>query len=266
MKKDFFENTRKSFKNKIIILLNGIRYLALDDVLEILEYDLKGGNARFLFATDGSEFIFIPRQGGISRSEGVNFRMDPLLTDQGKRYVSFRSINRLFNVDITSNLATRKAFIRQPGLFFITFKGDTLKSLSELLNTTIARLLAINKNLKEPIVAGIHVRIPTIQPNSSSAKRGLQKAIRIKETEKAPDIIALGMRLRGTPYRFGAGPYPRSRRFDCSSYLQYIFGRNGISLPRTTRSQATLGKRIAQKDVEAGDVIFFRRPRIRIIG
>lgn len=54
LQKDFFQNTRKTFKNKIIILLNGIRYLALDDVLEILEYDLKGGNARFLFATDGS--------------------------------------------------------------------------------------------------------------------------------------------------------------------------------------------------------------------
>ncbi|WP_246239212.1 C40 family peptidase [Paenibacillus anseongensis] len=69
------------------------------------------------------------------------------------------------------------------------------------------------------------------------------------------------MRLRGTPYRFGAGPFSKLRRFDCSSYLQYIFGRNGINLPRTTRSQTTVGKRISQKDVEAGDVIFFRRPR-----
>ncbi|MGQ7887555.1 C40 family peptidase [Paenibacillus sp. WC2504] len=42
--------------------------------------------------------------------------------------------------------------------------------------------------------------------------------------------------------------------------ISNTFRENGISLPRTTRSQATVGKRIAQKNVEAGDVIFFRRP------
>ncbi|MGO4277202.1 peptidoglycan endopeptidase, partial [Paenibacillus sp. TAF58] len=100
---DFFEKTMTTFKNKIVILKGGIRYLALDDVMEILEYDLKGGNANFLFATDGSEFVSLPRKGGIARREDVNFRIDPLISDQGKLYVSFRSINRIFNVDVTSN-------------------------------------------------------------------------------------------------------------------------------------------------------------------
>lgn len=87
--KDFFENIRRTFKNKMLILSNGIQYLALDDVLEILEYDLKGGNARFLFATDGSEFVSIPRQGAVARREGVNFRIDPLITDQGRYLKKF---------------------------------------------------------------------------------------------------------------------------------------------------------------------------------
>ncbi|MDU0206364.1 hypothetical protein ACYEXS_32555 [Paenibacillus sp. MAH-36] len=77
--KDFFENIRRNFKNITLILKNSIRYLALDDVLEILEYDLKEGNARFLFATDGSEYVSSPRKGGTARREGVNFQIDPLI-------------------------------------------------------------------------------------------------------------------------------------------------------------------------------------------
>jgi len=261
--KDFFENIRRTFKNKTLILKNSIRYLALDDVLEILEYDLKGGNARFLFATDGSEFLSLPRKDGIARREGVNFRIDPLINDQGKLYVSLRSISRLFNVDLFANLVKRQVFVRQPAIFFITFRGDTFRSLTELLNTTVKKLLAINPNLKEPIPAGTRIRIPTTQPNSPGLSQGKHEksTVKIKQTEKAPAIIRLGRSLLGTPYRFGAGRYPRSGRFDCSSYLQYIFGRNGVVLPRTARAQARIGNRILRNDIEAGDIIFFRRPR-----
>ncbi|TVY07039.1 C40 family peptidase [Paenibacillus cremeus] len=258
--KDFFENKRKIFKNKILILKGGIRYLALADVLEILEYDLKGRNAKFLFATDGSEFLSLPRTGGIARREGVNFRIDPIINHQGKFYVSLRSINRLFNVDLSVDMVKRQVFIRQPGLIFITFRGDTIRSLTNLLNTTAKRLLAVNKNLIEPIPAGTRILIPTVQPNSPTLENR-NKTVKIKQTEKAPNIISLGRNLIGTPYRFGAGPYPRSRRFDCSSYLQYIFGKNGIALPRTARAQSRRGSRIGQRDIEPGDLIFFRRPR-----
>ncbi|MGO4275356.1 NlpC/P60 family protein, partial [Paenibacillus sp. TAF58] len=145
---------------------------------------------------------------------------------------------------------------------FITFKGDTLRSISELLNTTVKRLLAVNKNLKEPIPSGSFLKIPTIKPNSPRAIRNKGKStFKIKQTEKAPAIITLGRTLLGKRYRFGAAPYPVSRRFDCSSYIQYIFGKNGVPLPRTSRAQATVGRRINQRDVEPGDLLFFRRPR-----
>ncbi|TXK67365.1 C40 family peptidase [Paenibacillus sp. N3.4] len=260
--KDFFENIRRTFKNKTLILKNSIRYLALDDVLEILEYDLKGGNARFLFATDGSEFVSIPRKGGTARREGVNFQIDPLIIDQGKLYLSLRSINRLFNVDLFADLVKRRVFVRQPAIFFITFRGDTFRVLTELLNTTVKKLTDANPQLKEPISANTRIRIPTTQPNSprSQGKPG-KSIVKIKQTEKAPAIIRLGRSLLGTPYRFGAGPYPRSGRFDCSSYLQYIFGKNGVALPRTTRAQSKVGNRIPQNAIEFGDVIFFRSPR-----
>jgi peptidoglycan endopeptidase LytE len=148
--KDFFEDNRRIIKNKVLILKSNIRYLALDDVLEILEYDIRRRNTLNLVATDGSEFVTIPLKGGISRREGVSYRIDPLISDQGKLYLSFRSINRMFNVDLSTNLTKKQVFIKQPGQFFIAFRGDTLRSISMILNTTVKRLLALNKNLEEP--------------------------------------------------------------------------------------------------------------------
>ncbi|TXK72259.1 C40 family peptidase [Paenibacillus sp. N3.4] len=151
---------------------------------------------------------------------------------------------------------------KTPAIFFITFRGDTFRILTELLNTTLKKLLAANPQLKEPFPANTRIRIPTTQPNSPrSLEKPRKSIVKIKQTEKAPAIIRLGRSLLGTRYRFGAGPYPRSRRFDCSSYLQYILVKTESCYQRTSGQQAIVGKRINQRDVEAGDILFFRRPR-----
>ncbi|MFZ3589418.1 NlpC/P60 family protein [Bacillus sp. DJP31] len=47
-------------------------------------------------------------------------------------------------------------------------------------------------------------------------------------------IISTGLQYLGTPYVFHAPPY-RTDVFDCSSFMQYIFGVHGILLPRNSR-------------------------------
>lgn len=60
----------------------------------------------------------------------------------------------------------------------------------------------------------------------------------------------------GAPYTWG-GDSPREG-FDCSGFVQYVFGRSGIRLPRVSRDQARAGRRV---DLEAGlregDLLFF---------
>ncbi|PZE22226.1 NlpC/P60 family protein [Paenibacillus xerothermodurans] len=109
--------------------------------------------------------------------------------------------------------------------------------------------------------AGTKLIIPTISvppvPGRAS-KPG--KVVKIKQhRELARIIISVGVRLRGTPYRLGAGPYPRSRAFDCSSFVRYVFGRCGIALPRSSRQQAAMGRFVRQSAVQPGDLVFFRR-------
>jgi len=47
--------------------------------------------------------------------------------------------------------------------------------------------------------------------------------------------------------------------FDCSGFVQYVFGRYGVSLPRTSRQQATAGRplRRALTALKPGDLMLF---------
>ncbi|WP_309121506.1 NlpC/P60 family protein [Paenibacillus sp.] len=73
-------------------------------------------------------------------------------------------------------------------------------------------------------------------------------------------MIRTAKKYLGVPYRFGAGPYPKTNRFDCSSYTQYVFAKYGIDLPRTARAQARVGKTVSRKSLRKGDLLYFYVP------
>ncbi|WP_209371966.1 NlpC/P60 family protein [Brevibacterium renqingii] len=58
----------------------------------------------------------------------------------------------------------------------------------------------------------------------------------------------------GVKYVWG-GTSPKSG-WDCSGYTQYVYGKHGIELPRTTSQQRNAGKEISIKDAKAGDLIW----------
>lgn len=73
--------------------------------------------------------------------------------------------------------------------------------------------------------------------------------------DKVGSIIALGKTLLGTPYRWG-GTTPTG--FDCSGFINYIFGSFGFSLVRTSYSLAELGETVSLAEIQPGDLMFFR--------
>jgi cell wall-associated NlpC family hydrolase len=63
------------------------------------------------------------------------------------------------------------------------------------------------------------------------------------------------MMLRGTRYRNG-GSDPSG--FDCSGFVQWVFGQNGIRLPREVRDQYDKGTKVELAGVQPGDLLFFQ--------
>ncbi|GAB6932872.1 C40 family peptidase [Calditerricola satsumensis] len=77
-----------------------------------------------------------------------------------------------------------------------------------------------------------------------------------RDSSLADTIIATGEKYLGTPYKFGAN-YARDRAFDCSEFTRVVFGENGITLPRSSRQQAQVGRTVSLNALQKGDLIFF---------
>jgi cell wall-associated NlpC family hydrolase len=69
-------------------------------------------------------------------------------------------------------------------------------------------------------------------------------------------VVADAQDYLGVPYQWG-GTNP-STGLDCSGFVQRVYGDLGISLPRTSQQQATVGTAVAGiADAQPGDLVFF---------
>jgi len=74
--------------------------------------------------------------------------------------------------------------------------------------------------------------------------------------EKTPifEIEKIAKSKLGKTYKWGGnGPY----EYDCSGFTKEVFERNGIKIPRVSKDQAKVGKKISKKNLKKGDLIFF---------
>jgi cell wall-associated NlpC family hydrolase len=79
---------------------------------------------------------------------------------------------------------------------------------------------------------------------------------KVKKTNpKADAMITFAKSFLGVPYRYG-GTTPSG--FDCSGFINYIFGNYGFSLVRTSYGLAELGETVSLSTIQPGDLMFFK--------
>lgn len=80
----------------------------------------------------------------------------------------------------------------------------------------------------------------------------------------AASVIRTANRYEGIRYAYG-GATP-TKGFDCSGFVQYVFARHGIDLPRTARQIADVGEPISldRDALREGDLLFFAGSGTRI--
>ncbi|RLQ96835.1 C40 family peptidase [Falsibacillus albus] len=74
------------------------------------------------------------------------------------------------------------------------------------------------------------------------------------EAASGSDIVDYSKKYIGVPYVFG-GTSPHG--FDCSGFLYYTYSHFGITLPRMSSDQATVGEKVAKANLQPGDLVFF---------
>jgi cell wall-associated NlpC family hydrolase len=90
-------------------------------------------------------------------------------------------------------------------------------------------------------------------PSGAGASRHPEPA----PTASASAVVSTAEGYVGTRYTYGGAAPPSG--FDCSGFVQYVFARNGVTLPRTSRLQSTAGRSVAAnlENARVGDLLFF---------
>ena len=73
--------------------------------------------------------------------------------------------------------------------------------------------------------------------------------------QSSSEVVNIARTLLGIPYVYG-GSSPSG--FDCSGFTQYVFGKAGISIPRTASAQQDAATPVS--DPQPGDLVFFGSP------
>lgn len=77
-------------------------------------------------------------------------------------------------------------------------------------------------------------------------------------------LVNYGMQFLGNPYVYGGTDLVNGT--DCSGFTSGIYAHFGISITRTSRSQAAAGREIALSDVKVGDLVFYTNLQTGVIG
>lgn len=69
------------------------------------------------------------------------------------------------------------------------------------------------------------------------------------------DLVNYAKQFLGNPYVWGGTSLTSGA--DCSGFVQSIFKKYGVSLPRTSAAQSTAGTKVSMSDARPGDLIFY---------
>jgi cell wall-associated NlpC family hydrolase len=102
---------------------------------------------------------------------------------------------------------------------------------------------------------GVTVRTGTNIPRRAPVARVPRRTS--TASVNAARVLATAQHYLGKKYVYG-GATP-GVGFDCSGFVQYVFSRHGIDLPRTSRQQAKVGRAATTKvsGLQPGDLMLF---------
>lgn len=126
-------------------------------------------------------------------------------------------------------------------------KGDTMYKIAQNNKMSLKDLISLNPQHINP--NKIHVGDYIITRNPE---------------EKQRDIVDYARSLQDrTAYVYGGQEAPL--KTDCSGWVQAIYGKFGVKLPRTSGQQYKVGVPVAFHDLQIGDLMFFSTRADKVI-
>jgi len=137
-----------------------------------------------------------------------------------------------------------------------TKKSVKIAKIKKALRNT--KILTALRNHSKPLAKQSHKKIQqrvTVDDIFFKSSKPHFASVKKSDGTKASKIINIAKTKLGRKYVWGATG--KSGTFDCSGFTSYVYKKNGIHIPRTSRNQAKYGKYIARNHLRKGDLIFF---------
>ncbi|MCX6239263.1 MAG: C40 family peptidase [Bacteroidia bacterium] len=95
----------------------------------------------------------------------------------------------------------------------------------------------------------------SLQSKNKASNSELDKSVSAPISLKRADVIRFAKNLLGTPYRFACSNPKKG--FDCSGFVNYVYKKFKIKLPRSSAAFGALGKGLKPEEFKEGDVLVF---------
>ena len=156
--------------------------------------------------------------------------------------------------------------LSQANLFTITDKNGKVLQSREISHTENAYL---NQKATEYSLQAIYDELHRAEYLARMAEAARLRALRIAQEQEAAQkagetyqiseidkqkLLEDAKYYKGGRYVWG-GTTPEG--FDCSGYVQYLYKKHNINLPRTAWKQSKQGQAIERDELQKGDLLFF---------
>ncbi|MCA5892991.1 C40 family peptidase [Isoptericola sp. NEAU-Y5] len=110
----------------------------------------------------------------------------------------------------------------------------------------------------EPVVETVAEETSTSEEGTSRTAEATSRstertAVEAPASANGSEVVSIAMRYLGVPYVSG-GTSPSG--FDCSGLTQYVYAQVGISLPRSSSAQGSVGTKVSAANAQPGDLIW----------
>jgi cell wall-associated NlpC family hydrolase len=164
------------------------------------------------------------------------------------------------NLDIFSDKANKEKRLAQKTKATKIVKKKVIKKTKWVKKKVKRKKLAKKKHSSKKLVASLaKLESVTIKKGSVITHKN-KTSFSISDflysrNSKSTKITSLAKTKLGRRYVWGATGSKNT--FDCSGFTKYVYQKNGINIPRTSRNQSKFGKFVSRNNLKKGDLIFF---------
>jgi cell wall-associated NlpC family hydrolase len=257
-------NMQQSADNDLAVIQirsnNGGSYVSLNKLVSMLDFNSEWDEATQTYNIGDTDVIYKVKVNSIhaeKAEQDVQLTSEPIMLN-GEVWVPIEVAYKLFEEGMDYEIRDQQLII------YPNYNEVNTDATNEELDfgDDPADPAGDNEDLDEDALDIEDISSPDQQDKEvwSPDKDDESTTVFTRKRVNANRLIATGKKYLGVKYKFGAGKYARTKRFDCSSFIQQLYNTYGVRLPRISRNQAKYGIYISRKNLRKGDLLYFYVP------